>query len=101
MKNKNSILRVIKFMLKTAKEEKPLLFFTYFIDLVVEILRKIQIIVVPKFLIDELVAIYNGNGIEVHLKNAIIFASVVICIQFCHSCNDYLVARLARLEILL
>ena len=82
MKNKNSILRVIKFMLKTAKEEKPLLFFTYFIDLVVEILRKIQIIVVPKFLIDELVAIYNGNGIEVHLKNAIIFASVVICIQF-------------------
>jgi len=82
MKNKNSIGRVIKYMLKTAKEQKPVLFFTYFIDLFVEVLRKVQTIVLPKFIIDELVAIYNGAGLEVHLRNSIIFACAVIGIQF-------------------
>jgi len=95
--NKSSINKVINYMLKTAWKEKPVLFLVYFLRLIETILQKVQIIIVPKFLIDELVAIYNGAEISIHLKNAIIFAAMAVGIQFMTNVLSSIISRIRSL----
>lgn len=97
MKNSNSMWQVIKFMLKTAKEQKPILFFTYFLMFIAELLRKIQTVIIPKFLIDELVLIYNGDSINLHIEKALIFAAVTVALQFTASIIQALANRIQSL----
>ncbi|MCR4742195.1 MAG: ABC transporter ATP-binding protein/permease [Treponema sp.] len=97
MKNKGPVLQVVKYMLKTAKENKPILFFAYFLQLLATLLQKVQIIIVPKFLIDELISIYNGQELSFHVKNAIIFAILAIGIQFIVNVINSLVSRIKSL----
>lgn len=85
MKNKfndGSTSKVLKIMLKEAANNKPQLFVCYGLFLVAELLQKVQMIVLPKFIIDELVAIYNGADVELHLRNAITFVVAVLALQF-------------------
>lgn len=79
--NKEKIsLKVIRHMLSETARNKPQLFFCYFINLLVEIIRKIQIIIIPKFIIDELLLVYNGRGgaSEEGLKKIIFYVAVLL-----------------------
>jgi hypothetical protein len=53
-KEKSPILPVIFYMLKTAKQEKPILFFSYFLNFLIEIIRTGTNLLLPKLIIDEL-----------------------------------------------
>lgn len=98
MKNEYSgIKRVIKFMLKNAAEKKPVLFFVYFLILIRDLLNKAQTVLLPKFLIDELVAVYNGESVEIHIKNAIIYAGLTILCSFIASFVDAVANRIRGL----
>ena len=80
-KEKLPVKRVIFFMLKTAAREKPMLFFVYFLRFIRELINRAQMIILPKLLIDELVAVYNGAELSEHLKIAAVYAGITVCCQ--------------------
>lgn len=80
-KERLPVKRVILFMLKTAATQKPLLFLVYFIRLIIELIRKAQIVILPKLLLDELVAIYNGADVTERLKIAGLYAVITVFAQ--------------------
>ena len=81
-KEKSPILPVIFYMLKTAKQEKPILFFSYFLNFLIEIIRTGTNILLPKLIIDELFYIYNDADVAFHLNKVIIFALTTIFLHF-------------------
>lgn len=74
--------KTISFMLKTAWKEKPSLFLLYGVNLFADVLDKVRTVLIPKFLLDELVLLLNGGNAEAHIKNAVIFAALTIGSQF-------------------
>ena len=81
-KEKSPILPVIFYMLKTAKQEKPILFFSYFLNFLIEIIRTGTNLLLPKLIIDELFYIYNDADVAFHLKKVIIFALATVFLHF-------------------
>ena len=79
---KGNTLKVIRFMLTMAWQKKPSLFVYYFLDFFVDVLRKIQVVVVPKFLIDELVIYLGGSDDFNHIKRALIYTAIIVASQF-------------------
>lgn len=65
--------RVMRYVFKTAWREKKIVFFLYFIKLIADIFGEFKMLLLPKLLVDEIVAITNGAGIEEHLHNAIFY----------------------------
>ena len=80
--NHDMTKRVLPFMLKTAWRERPSLFLLYGLNLFANVLSKIVQILLPKFLIDELVLLYEGASALAHAKNAIFFAAFIIAGDF-------------------
>lgn len=79
MKNKWEITRkTVRYMLKSVSQEKPLLYFVYIISFLSQLLQKIQVVLLPKFLIDELVLIIEGESIKRHICLTFVYA-LVIC----------------------
>lgn len=98
MKKKKFInMRVIKYMLRMAKENKPELFVSYFLSLIAMLLQTIQSIIIPKFLIDELVRIYNGADISEHIKSVIFYVALEICISFLSKILEIIAQRIKSL----
>ena len=60
-KNKSVVLPTLKFLMKTARKEKPSLFLLYFLEIVNKIVQTFTNIIIPKLLIDELVGARNVN----------------------------------------
>lgn len=77
--------KTIFFMIKTAWKEKPSLFLLYGINLFADILDKVRTVLIPKFLLDELVLLLNGGNAGEHIKNAVMFAALTIGSQFAAS----------------
>ena len=92
-KEKLPVKRVILFMLKTAAKEKPFLFFIYFLRLLRELINRAQAILLPKLLIDELVAVYNGAEFSEHLKIAATYAIITVCCQFLSNIMNSIAVR--------
>ncbi len=76
--NGKIVRRVLSFMLRTAWKERPSLFVVYVILFVAQMIQKVQVIILPKFLIDELMLIVGGAPVAEHLK-VIMFYVAVIC----------------------
>ena len=74
--------KVILEMLKVAAKEKPVLFVPYVLFLLRDLMQKLQTVIIPKFLIDELVALYNGEDINVHIKKAAFFVIITLALMF-------------------
>lgn len=71
----------LRFMLKTVRKEKPSLFFVYALQFVAQIALHTDGILLPKFLIDELVLIIGGAPVEEHLPKVILFAALILGIS--------------------
>ncbi len=84
---KSDTLRLVKLMWQIAARNKPIFFFVYVLRFLATILDKIKIVLLPKFIIDELMLIFNssqnsGGDIFAHLRNAAIFAIITVAAQF-------------------
>lgn len=82
MKTKNSesvhmVRKTLLFMARTAWREKPLLYGLYLLQFVSLLLQKVQIVILPKFLMDELVLILNGSTLESHVRNVILYVALI------------------------
>lgn len=70
--------KTLRFICKTAWREKPLLFVTYVVLFLSAVVAKIQVVVLPKFLIDELVDMISGGNSKQHIRLAVTYAVVII-----------------------
>lgn len=75
--NRKVVRRTLFYMVKTAWREKPLLFGLYLTQFVSLLLQKFQLVLLPKFLMDELVLILNGNALESHIRNVILYVCII------------------------
>lgn len=74
---RKNIFRTIRFMLRTTAKEKPMLFVVYVINIVSAIIQKFLEILVPKFLIDELMLIINGAPAAEHIKTIVTLVVII------------------------
>ncbi len=71
------IKRTLKFMVSVAWKEKPSLFAVYAILFVAQLIQKAQLVILPKFLIDELMLIVGGAPAEQHLTNVMLYVALI------------------------
>lgn len=76
--NRGTIMKTIKFMFLVAWKERPSLYFVYAMLFVARLIGKFQFVVLPKFLIDELMLILDGGAAAEHIRT-IVFYVVLIC----------------------
>ena len=70
--------RSLKYVLRAAWDEKRIVFLLYFIRLIGAVLGEFKLLLLPKLLIDEVVAISSGAALEQHLKNAIFYIALTL-----------------------
>lgn len=71
----------LRFMLKTVRKEKPSLFVWYVVQFAAQLALQAVGILLPKFLIDELVLIIGGAAVDEHLPNIIFYTALIIGIS--------------------
>ncbi len=71
------IKRTLKFMVSVAWKERPSLFVVYGILFVAQLIQKAQAVILPKFLIDELMLILGGAPAEQHLRNVVLYVALI------------------------
>ncbi len=76
---------VLSLMIKTAWKEKPVLFVSYFGLFFGEFVNSIKKVLLPKFLIDELVLVINGAPVSEHMNMIVLYTALIIVIEFCAS----------------
>ncbi|MGN0552660.1 MAG: ABC transporter ATP-binding protein [Oscillospiraceae bacterium] len=77
----NTVRETLRFMLKTVRREKPLLYWMYLLKFATEFIQTMFNIILPKFLIDELVLMIGGEPAKNHLPKVILFAGLIIVID--------------------
>ncbi len=77
-----NIKRTIKYVSGTILKEKPFLLFVYFLKFLCQLAILVQVVIIPKFLIDEIVLITQKTDVEVHLKNAVFYVLLTLAINF-------------------
>ena len=81
-KNIIPVKKVLRNMFHEAAKNRPVVFLAYFIQFSVNLIQKFQFIVLPKFLIEELLAVYNGDTPSVHLQKIIFLVALILGINF-------------------
>ena len=71
------IKRTLKFMVSVAWKERPSLFVVYAILFVAQLIQKAQLVILPKFLIDELMLIIGGAPATEHLQNVVLYVALI------------------------
>ena len=74
--------RALKCVMSVAWKEKKIVFLLYFIRLIGAILGEFKLLLLPKLLVDEVVAISEGAELSVHLNNAILYIALTIGTEF-------------------
>lgn len=92
-KEKEHITReTLAFMLKLVWREKPSLLWIYALQFVIQFVPRMADIILPKFLIDELVMIISDNfsaaSIEQHLPVAALYAGIIVGFTLIMSCTQ-------------
>ena len=75
--NRKIIKETINFVLNVMWKEKPGTLVIYIVLFIVQCLKKIQVILLPKYLFDELMRIINKEPLEEHLQHIIVCASII------------------------
>lgn len=73
--------RTLRFMLRVAWKERPSLFLVYLLLFVAEFLLKAKDILLPKFLIDELMLIIGGAPLKEHLRMVAIYVILTMVVE--------------------
>ncbi len=80
-KEKQNIRHVIAatlgFMIRAAWKEKPALFGVYALLFISQCMRKVQMVIFPKFLLDELLLIVEGAPVKEHIQGVIFYAALI------------------------
>lgn len=75
--NRRIIKCTLKFILRVAWKERPSLFLVYAILFVAMLIQKAQYVILPKFLIDELMLILGGEPASEHLHTVALYVALI------------------------
>lgn len=75
--NRRIVKKTLGFMLKATWKNRPSLFFVYAAFFVGQCLQKVQAVVLPKFLMDELMLVIEGGPVSAHVRNAALYAALI------------------------
>ena len=75
--DRQAIKRTLKFMVSVAWKERPSLFVVYAILFVAQLIQKVQLVILPRFLIDELMLIVGGAPANQHLQNVVLYVALI------------------------
>ena len=74
--------RTLKYVFETAWKEKRFVFFLYFIKLIGAVLGEFKLLLLPKLLVDEVVAISQSASVSEHIHNAVIYVALTVGAEF-------------------
>ena len=74
--------RTLKYILKLAWKEKKIVYFYHFMRFIGEGLSEVKMLLLPKLLVDEIVAIIDGAGMEEHIGNAVLYIALTVAAEF-------------------
>lgn len=93
-KQTSIIRRTLGFMLKTAWQKKKSLYASYLLLFAADFVSKMVKILLPKFLIDELILVLNGAPRSAHLRQIILYVALTIGLDFLSSIMKGLAGRI-------
>ena len=70
--------RTMKYVLKTAWKEKKIVFLLYIIKFIGAVLGELKLLLLPKLLVDEVVAISEKAAVTEHLHRAVIYVILTV-----------------------
>lgn len=76
------VRRTLAFMLKIAWQEKPSLFIVYLGLFLGEFVSTLKKVLLPKFLVDELVLVMEGAPLSEHLRQIVLYAAFIVGLDF-------------------
>lgn len=76
------VRKVLALMIKTAWREKPVLFVSYIVLIFEGFVSAMKRVLLPKFLIDELMLVINGGTVSEHINMIILYTALIIVIEF-------------------
>ena len=75
------VRKTLGFMLKTAWRERPSLFFAYLGLFFGEFVATMKNVLLPKFLIDELILVMGGAPLSLHLRRIAVYAVLIVGVE--------------------
>ncbi len=70
--------KTLSFMLSFAWKEKKSLYFLYLVKFIGSILGQIKVLLLPKLLVDELMAVIGGESADQHLRRIIFYVALTV-----------------------
>ncbi len=74
--------KVLKFVFKTVWHEKKSVYLLYLLSALGNGLSELKVLLLPKLLVDEIVAIKDGMPVEDHLKNIVFYVILTVTAEF-------------------
>ena len=79
---KYGVMKTVGFMAKTIWKQRPVVVFFAALQLLADLAAKVQVIFLPKLLLDELSFVLRGIETEQHVKTAVFYALLTVVVQF-------------------
>ncbi len=77
--------KTLRFMLAFAWKEKRVLYAFYLIRFVGDVLGQLKVLLLPKLLVDELMAVIGGADADTHIRNIVIYAGITVTAELLSS----------------
>ncbi|MBP5332136.1 MAG: hypothetical protein J6Y89_09825, partial [Lachnospiraceae bacterium] len=74
--------KVLKYVFSVAWKTKKSIFFMYFLRFLGSALSELKVLLLPKLLIDEIVAIKDGAAVETHIKTIVLYVALTVSAEF-------------------
>jgi len=75
---KYGVEKVLGYVLRTAWKVRPSIFLVYFVQLMAACMEKLQVVLLPKFLVDELTLLRGSAEPMEHIRMVVIYAGVIV-----------------------
>ena len=77
--------KTLKYMLAFAWKEKRSLFAFYLIRFIGDVLGQLKVLLLPKLLVDELMAVIGGAPADAHIRNIVLYAGITVTAELLSS----------------
>ncbi|MCR4961693.1 MAG: ABC transporter ATP-binding protein/permease [Lachnospiraceae bacterium] len=74
--------KTLQYVLKVAWQEKKVIYLFYILRFLGSALSELKVLLLPKLLIDEIVAIKDGASVEDHLKTVALYVGLTVIAEF-------------------
>ena len=77
--------KTLKYMIAFAWKEKKALYLFYLIRFLGDVLGQLKVLLLPKLLVDELMAVIGGAPADAHIRNIVLYAGITVTAELLSS----------------